>query len=82
MSDALERADERAARSQERHDRLLGQVCSFYLANKELEEALGGARRAMDEAMEFAGGLRKMQMRLISSFPDDVDLVVAIERVH
>ncbi|KAF8038755.1 hypothetical protein BT93_B1339 [Corymbia citriodora subsp. variegata] len=80
VSEVLERAEERVVRAQERHDRLLGQVCSFYLANKELEEALGSARRAMDEAMEFAGSLRKMQMKLIRSFPDDVDLVVVLER--
>ncbi|KAL3750098.1 hypothetical protein ACJRO7_011130 [Eucalyptus globulus] len=80
VSEVLERAEQRVVRSQERHDRLLGQVCTFYLANKELEEALGSARRAMDEAMDFASGLRKMQMKLIRSFPDDVDLLVVLER--
>ncbi|PKI51510.1 hypothetical protein CRG98_028070 [Punica granatum] len=74
VSEALDHAEERVARSQERHDRILSQICTFYLTNQNLEEALVGARRAMEEASEFVSTLRKMQMRIISSFPDEVDV--------
>lgn len=76
ISEALEHAEERVLRFQERHDRILSQVCSFYLANKELVEALEGARAAMNEAMEFAANLRRMQTKIISSFPDEVDAIM------
>ncbi|KAK4778579.1 hypothetical protein SAY86_006107 [Trapa natans] len=74
VSDALNRAEERVTRFQERHDQILGQICAFYLTNQDLEEALAGARRSMEEALEFAGKLRKMQIRILSSFPDEVDV--------
>lgn len=79
VSEALEHAEERATRFQERHDRILSQISAFYLTNQDLEEALAGARRAMEEAMEFEGKLRKIQMRTLSSFPDEVDVFSCAE---
>ena len=76
ISEALEVAEERAARYQERHDRILSQVCSTYLTNTELVEALQGARAAMNQALEFAVDLRKIQFRILTSFPDAVDVPV------
>ncbi|KAG6702206.1 hypothetical protein I3843_07G020200 [Carya illinoinensis] len=76
ISKALENAEERVLRFQERHDRILSQVCSFYLANKELVEALEGARAAMNEAMEFAANLRRMQTNIIINYPDEVDAIM------
>jgi Werner syndrome ATP-dependent helicase len=73
IGEALEHAEERVQRFQERHDRILSQMCTYYLVNKELEEALAGARAAMNEAMEFAVHLRRLQMKTITSFPDKVD---------
>lgn len=67
VSEALEVAEERVVRFQERHDHILAQICSHYLINQELQDALAGARAAMNEALEFAVGLRKMQMKLLNS---------------
>ncbi|KAK8712518.1 hypothetical protein V6N13_147757 [Hibiscus sabdariffa] len=67
ISQALEQAEERAMRFQERHDRILGQICSYYMVNQDLEDALAGARAAMNEALEFAVGLRKMQLQILRS---------------
>ncbi|KAK8589271.1 hypothetical protein V6N12_023673 [Hibiscus sabdariffa] len=72
ISQALEQAEERAMRFQERHDRILGQICSYYMVNQDLEDALAGARAAMNEALEFAVGLRKMQLLILRSI-DEVD---------
>lgn len=71
IEEALERAEERVVRFEERHDRILSELCSHYLTHKELEDALAGARAAMNGALEFAATLRKMQTRIISSFPGD-----------
>lgn len=71
INEALEQAEERAEKFQERHDQILGQICSYYLTHTELEEALAGARAAMNQAVEFAAHLRRMQMKLIRSFPYD-----------
>ncbi|KAL6142600.1 hypothetical protein ACLB2K_060877 [Fragaria x ananassa] len=60
ITEALEHAEERAAKFQERHDRMLNQMCSFYLTNKELEEALASARAAANDALDFATQLRRM----------------------
>ncbi|KAI5326414.1 hypothetical protein L3X38_035488 [Prunus dulcis] len=79
VNEALEQAEERAARFQERHDRILSQICSFYLINKELEDALAGARATMKEALEFAANLRRLQMKIITSFPSDQLMVMAAE---
>lgn len=67
----MEKAEERVIRFEERHDRILSQICSYYLTHKELEESLAGARTAMNEALEFASTLRKMQKKVIDSFPGD-----------
>ncbi|GAB4835806.1 hypothetical protein Ancab_000722 [Ancistrocladus abbreviatus] len=72
--EVLEEAENRLLELQERHDRLLKEICSYYLCHRELEAALVGARRDMNEAMEFVNGLRKMQVKIISSYPDDVTL--------
>ncbi|XVE63047.1 hypothetical protein DITRI_Ditri06bG0168400 [Diplodiscus trichospermus] len=74
ISHALEHAEERALRFQERHDRILSQMCSYYMVNRELEDALAAARAAMNEAMEFAAGLRKMQLQILRSLSDEVDV--------
>lgn len=71
INEALEQAEERVAKFQERHDRMLGQMCSYYLTNKELDEALAAARAAVDDASDFAAQLRKMQVTIINSFPGD-----------
>lgn len=74
ISQALERAEERALRFQERHDRILSQMCSYYMVNQELLDALKAARAAMIEALEFAAVLRKMQLQILRSLPDVVDV--------
>lgn len=71
IEEALEQAEVRAAMFEERHDRILSQICAYYLTHKELEEAIAGARAAMNEALEFAASLRNMQKKIISSFPGD-----------
>ncbi|GFP87105.1 hypothetical protein PHJA_000854300 [Phtheirospermum japonicum] len=68
ISVALQQAEERAARYEQRHDRILSQICCYYMINQNLEEALAGARDAMNEALQFAVGLRNMQMEIINSF--------------
>lgn len=70
VAEALEHAEERVSRYQERHDRILNQMNSYYFYHEELEEALAGARKAMNDALEFSVSLRRMQMKLISSYPD------------
>lgn len=70
ITEALEKAEERVKRYEERHDRILGQICSYYLSNQDLEETLAAARAALNEALEFAAGFRDLQMKLISSYPD------------
>ncbi|KAL2940975.1 50S ribosomal protein L20 [Bienertia sinuspersici] len=78
ISAALEAAEERAMRVQERHDKLLNQICSYYVCHKELEQAIVGVRKAMDEEIEFAATLRKMQLWILATFPDHVDLAAAL----
>ncbi|KAM1051837.1 hypothetical protein PS1_033555 [Malus domestica] len=75
ISEALKQAEKRATRFQKRHDQILCQISSFYLINKELEGALADSRAAMNEALEFAANLRKLQMKIICSFPSDDQLV-------
>lgn len=74
IAEVLEHAEERAQKLQERHDHMLGQICSYYLINRDLGDALAGARAAMNEAMEFAVRLRDVQMRILINFPDEADL--------
>ncbi|OMP03311.1 hypothetical protein COLO4_10503 [Corchorus olitorius] len=74
ISQALEEAEGRALRYQERHDRILSQICSYYMVNEHLEDALSGARAAMNEALEFAVALRKMQMQILRSLQDGFDV--------
>ncbi|KAK4282790.1 hypothetical protein QN277_014123 [Acacia crassicarpa] len=74
ISEALEVAEERVARYQERHDRILSQISAYYLTNTELLEALQGARASMNQALEFAVCLRRFQLNIIRSFPDALDL--------
>ncbi|ONK78644.1 uncharacterized protein A4U43_C02F20960 [Asparagus officinalis] len=70
MTEALEQAEERLLRLQERHDRILYQMNSQYLSHKEMEEALIGARKAMNDALDFSVSLREIQLRILSSYPD------------
>ncbi|KAJ7977947.1 ATP-dependent DNA helicase [Quillaja saponaria] len=74
INEALEQAEYRVVSFQERHDRILNHICSSYLTNTELVEALAGARAAMNEALEFAVDLRIIKMKIISSFPDEIDV--------
>ncbi|KAL2469175.1 uncharacterized protein Fot_50751 [Forsythia ovata] len=69
ICETLHEAEERVTRYEERHDRILSQICSYYMINEKLEEALLGAKNAMNDALEFSVGLRKLQMEIISSFP-------------
>ncbi|KAG9443748.1 hypothetical protein H6P81_015088 [Aristolochia fimbriata] len=71
INEALNEAEERVVRYQERHDRILGLITSSYLVHKDLEEALAGAQTTMKEALEFAVGLRQMQMKILSSYPHE-----------
>ena len=74
ISEALEHAEERVLRLQERHDRILSQMCSYYFIHNELEVSLADAQAVLDEAMESAGNLRRMQRKIIGYFPDEVDV--------
>lgn len=76
VSEALEAAEERAVRFQERHDTILSQICASYLTNTEVVEALAGARATMNQALDFAVELRKIQFRIIASFPDAIDVLL------
>ena len=76
VSEALEAAEERAVRFQQRHDRILSQICASYLTNTEVVEALAGARATMNQALDFAVELRKIQFRIIASFPDAIDVLL------
>jgi len=79
VSEALEAAEERAVRFQERHDRILSQICSTYLTNAELVEAMEGARATMNQALDFALQWRKIQFRIITSFPDAIDVLLDLD---
>lgn len=74
ISEALGHAEERVLRLQERHDRILSQMCSYYFIHNELEVSLADSRAVLDEAMESAGNLRRMQRKIIGYFPDEVDV--------
>ncbi|KAL2325529.1 hypothetical protein Fmac_024587 [Flemingia macrophylla] len=76
VSQALEAAEERVMRYEERHDRILSQICSSYLINAELVEAINGARATMNHAFDFAVELRKIQFKIITSFPDSIDALL------
>ncbi|KAK4438256.1 hypothetical protein Salat_0159800 [Sesamum alatum] len=65
IREALREAEERVVRYEERHDHILAQLCSYYMINQSLEEALSGARHAMDEALACALDLRKLHMEII-----------------
>lgn len=79
VSEALEAAEERAVRFQERHDTILSQICASYLTNTEVVEALAGARATMNQALDFAVELRKIQFRIIASFPDAIDVLLDLD---
>jgi len=74
VSEALEAAEERAVRFQERHRKILSHICSTYLTDAKLVEAIAGARTTMNQALDFALQLRKIQFRIITSFPDAIDV--------
>ena len=73
INEAIEEAEQTLERFQDRHDRILDQVCTYYLTCKQLDEAMEDARATMNEALELANTLRRMQLKLISSFPDHLD---------
>ncbi|OVA14851.1 hypothetical protein BVC80_8955g18 [Macleaya cordata] len=80
VSEALEHAEERLIRFQERHDRLLNQLCSYYMSNRELDEALVNARTAMNEALEFTLTLREMQLKILRSYPNEFSDIFQLDR--
>ncbi|CAI9102166.1 OLC1v1000388C1 [Oldenlandia corymbosa var. corymbosa] len=71
VNEALKQAEERMIRHEERHDRLLSQICSNYFISQYMDEALASARGAMNDAREFAAILRNLQMEILSSFPGE-----------
>ncbi|KAK9139385.1 hypothetical protein Scep_009066 [Stephania cephalantha] len=71
VNEALELAEQRVIKFQERHDRLLDQVSMHYLCNQRLDEALLDARAAMNEAHENAVSLQQMQMNILRSYLDE-----------
>ncbi|PHT41294.1 hypothetical protein CQW23_20148 [Capsicum baccatum] len=71
ITEALEQAEDRVLRYEERHDKLLNQICSHYIVSQEILEALAGARDAMNEALEFAITLRNLQLEVIRLYPSD-----------
>lgn len=66
--EALAEAEERVRIYEERHDRILNQICSYYMMNHNLEESLIGAKDAVNEALEFALALRILKWEIPSSF--------------
>ncbi|KAK9136924.1 hypothetical protein Sjap_007518 [Stephania japonica] len=71
VNEALELAEQRVIKFQERHDRLLDQVSSHYLCNQRLDEAFVDARATMNEALENAVSLQQMQMNILRSYLDE-----------
>lgn len=67
VKEALEHGEERLIKYQERHDRLLREMCSHYLSTPVMEEALASSEEAMNDAAKFVVSLRKLQMEVISS---------------
>lgn len=67
VNEALVAAEENVARLQERHDVILGELCSYYLVNSELQEALVAARAAIDVASGFVIELRRLQLNILNS---------------
>ncbi|KAI3950491.1 hypothetical protein MKW92_017563 [Papaver armeniacum] len=80
ISETLEQAELRLIRFQERHDRLLNQLCSYYLCNPELEKSLVNARTSMNESLEFTNTLRQMQLKLIQSYPGEFSDIFQLDR--
>ncbi|KAL3349608.1 hypothetical protein AABB24_022634 [Solanum stoloniferum] len=73
ITQALEQAEERVSRYEERHDNILNQICSHYIVSQEIVEALDGAREAMNGALEFVITLRNLQLQVIRLYPDDYE---------
>lgn len=73
INEALEQAEGRAMRLQDRHDRILDQVSSHYLCHQELLGALAVSQIAVEEALAVAAGLSKMQMEILCSYPEEAD---------
>lgn len=74
VSEALEVAEERVGRYQERHDRILSEISAFYFTNTELLVALEGARASMNQALDYAACLRRIQLNIIRSYPQALHL--------
>lgn len=68
VNEALVAAEENVARLQERHDVILKEICSYYLVNTELHEALVSARAAINDASSFVMELRRLQLNILNSF--------------
>ncbi|WMV12005.1 hypothetical protein MTR67_005390 [Solanum verrucosum] len=73
ITEALEQAEDRVLRYEERHDNILNQICSHYIVSQEIVEAHIGAREAMNGALEFAITLRNLQLQVIRLYPDDYE---------
>ena len=83
VSRALDEAEVKLQRYEERHDRVLGQVCSFYMHNLELEKAMAGCRDALNEALEFVFTLRRLQLEVITTlYPVPADGRYSLENLE
>ncbi|KAL1198029.1 hypothetical protein V5N11_018314 [Cardamine amara subsp. amara] len=67
VNEALVAAEENVARLQERHDVILKEISSYYLANSELQEALVTARAAINDVSTFVIELRRLQLNILNS---------------
>lgn len=67
VNEALVSAEENVARLQERHDVILKEICSYYLVNSELQEALVSARAVINDASAFVMELRRLQLNILNS---------------
>ncbi|KAJ0079114.1 hypothetical protein Patl1_22572 [Pistacia atlantica] len=53
VTEALDQAEEMMVKFQERHDRILNQICSYYMVNEELLKDLGGCSRCHGWCFSF-----------------------------
>jgi Werner syndrome ATP-dependent helicase len=67
VNEALVTAEENVTRLQERHDVILKEICSYYLVNTELHEALVSSRAAINDASSFVMELRRLQLNILNS---------------
>ncbi|KAH7655003.1 hypothetical protein IHE45_19G177600 [Dioscorea alata] len=69
ITDALEQAEERLIRLQERHDKILLHLNSNYFPSLAMAHALSASQQAMDEALHFSASLQSLHLKLLTSYP-------------